>query len=143
MGLGGKLPWSIPEDMRHFRAVTMGHAVVMGRRTWEDVGRPLPGRRCVVVSRTAGFSPPGVEVFSCLPSALEAAWSGDPEPCVIGGAAVYRDALPHATRIHLTEVRRRVEADVFFPPFDRSEWRETERRRGESGDVEWVTLERI
>jgi len=143
IGRAGKVPWRIPEDLRHFKATTLGHAIIMGRKTWDEVGKPLPGRRNLVVSRNASLVLEGAEVFQSLPAAIEAARATDPEPFVIGGSVLYAAALPLATRIYLTEVDRVVPADTFFPPFDRSEWRETSRRKAETEEgVEFVTLER-
>ena len=142
IGMDGKVPWRIPEDLKHFKAVTMGHAVIMGRKTWDEVGRPLPGRRNLVVSRNPGLLLAGAEVFPSLEAAIAAARSTDVEPHVIGGSVIYAAAMPLATRLHLTEVHRTVEADTFFPPFDRSQWREVERRPASTEGVEFVTLER-
>lgn len=140
IGKRGALPWRIPEDMRHFKAVTMGHAVIMGRRTHASIGRPLPGRRNIVLSRTAdGFE--GCELARGLREAIALARTTDDEPRVIGGRAVYEEALPLATRIFLTEVHREVDGDERLH-LDRSGWRETSRRAGESEGVEFVTLER-
>jgi dihydrofolate reductase len=143
IGLRGALPWRIPEDLKHFKNATMGHAIIMGRKTWDEVGRPLPGRRNLVVSRQAGLTLDGAEVCGSLEEAVRRARETDPEPCVIGGSALFAEALPLATKILLTEVHRDVEADTFFPPFDRTEWRETARRQGETEGVEFVTLERV
>jgi dihydrofolate reductase len=142
IGKDGKVPWHIPEDLKHFKAVTMGHAIIMGRKTWDEVGRPLPGRRNLVVSRAPGLALAGAEVFASLEAAIEAARATDDEPAIIGGSTLYAAAMPLATRIHLTEVHRSVEADTFFPPFDRSAWREVERRPAATEGVEFVTLER-
>jgi dihydrofolate reductase len=142
IGKDGKVPWRIPEDLKHFKNVTMGHAIIMGRKTWDEVGRPLPGRRNLVVSRRPGLVLEGAEVFSTLEAAIAAARTTDDEPHIIGGSTIYEAAMPLATRIHLTEVHRNVEADTFFPPFDRSVWREVERRPAETEGVEFVTLER-
>jgi len=142
IGRDGQVPWRIPEDLKHFKTMTMGHAIIMGRKTWDEVGKPLPGRRNLVVTRNASLTLEGAEVFTTLESAIAAARSSDPEPCIIGGSFVYAAALPFATRIYLTEVHRTVDADTFFPPFDRSAWREVERRPGETEGVEFVTLER-
>lgn len=142
IGKDGKVPWRIPEDLKHFKNVTMGHAIIMGRKTWDEVGRPLPGRRNLVVSRQAGLALDGAEVFPTLDAAIAAARTTDPEPHVIGGSTIYDAAMPLATRIHLTEVHREVPADTFFPPFDRSVWREVSRRPAETEGVEFVTLER-
>jgi dihydrofolate reductase len=143
IGKDGGLPWKIGEDLRHFKNVTMGHVMIMGRRTWDSIGRPLPGRTTFVVSRTAGLAIAGVEVFPYLDTALARAWELDPEPRIVGGAQVYAEALPRVTRIFLTEVKQAVPGgDTFFPPFDRSAFREVERRQGETEGVEFVTLER-
>ena len=142
IGKDGKVPWRIPEDLKHFKNVTMGHAIIMGRKTWDEVGRPLPGRRNIVVSRQPGLALVGAEVFPTLEAAIAAARKTDPEPHVIGGSTIYDAAMSLATRIHLTEVHRDVEADTFFPTFDRSVWREVSRRSAETEGVEFVTLER-
>ncbi len=142
IGKDGKVPWRIPEDMKHFKTVTMGHAIIMGRKTWDEVGRPLPGRRNLVVSRQSGLVLEGAEVFPTLDAAIAAARTTDPDPHVIGGSTIYDVAMARATRIYLTEVHREVEADTFFPPFDRSAWREVSRRPAETEGVEFVTLER-
>lgn len=140
IGKGGGLPWRIPEDLRHFKDVTTGHAILMGRKTHASIGRPLAGRRNIVVSRTADAFE-GCELARSLEEAIALARTTDAEPRVIGGAQLYEEALPLATRIFLTEVRRAVEGDAFFR-FDRSGWRETSRRRAETEGVEFVTLER-
>ena len=140
IGRAGGMPWHEPEDLRHFKAVTLGHAVIMGRTTWASIGRPLPGRRNLVLSRTPGFAPAGAEVFADLATAIAAARAGgDGEPCVIGGASVYRQALPLATRVVLTEIARQVDGDATFPALG-GEWRETERRV--SGHLTFRTLVR-
>ena len=142
IGVGGGLPWRLPEDLRHFKNVTMGHAIVMGRKTHESIGRALPGRRNIVVTRTAGRTFEGCEVASSLEEALALARTTDEEPRVIGGASIYEAALPSVTKIYLTEVHRQVSGDTFFPAFDRAAYREVERRKGESDDVDFITLER-
>jgi dihydrofolate reductase len=143
IGKDGKLPWRIPEDLRFFKNTTMGHAIIMGRKTWDEVGKPLPGRRNIVVSRTV-TELPGAEMAESLEAAIALARQTDPEPRVIGGAAILTLALPYATKIYITEVHRKVEGDTFYH-LDRTGWRETERRRGAepgSEGVEFVTLER-
>jgi len=145
LGKDGKVPWRIPEDLRHFKAMTIGHAIIMGRRTWDECGKPLPERRNIVISRSLGTAAPGMggaEVVRSLADAIEKARATDPEPRVIGGAQIYAAALPLATKIYLTEVHRAAEADTFFH-LDRTGFRETERRVStESEGVEFVTLER-
>ena len=128
IGLNGKMPWHEPEDLKHFRAVTTGHAIIMGRKTWDSIGRPLPKRRNLVVSRQVGLVLEGAEVFPSLEAALEAAWTTDLEPCVIGGGELYRQALPLATRAWVTEIHRDLAGDTFFPALGPG-WVETERRQ--------------
>ena len=143
IGHQGDLPWRISEDLRHFKRITMGHAMIMGRRTWDSIGRPLPGRRSIVLSRNRGFTADGAEVVHSFADALTLATAGgDPEPCVIGGATVYALALPHAARIEWTEVERAVEGDTFFPPWDRSGWTETARVPGRTPGVTFSTWQR-
>ena len=120
-----QLPWRLPDELAYFKRVTMGKPIVMGRRTWESIGRPLPGRQNIVVTHRADFVAPGCTIAN----GLEAAWraAGDaPEAMVIGGTSLFAETLPIADRIHYTEVEADVEGDTFFPPIDRSEWRETE-----------------
>jgi dihydrofolate reductase len=126
IGRAGALPWRLPDDLRRFRSLTLGRPVVMGRRTWESIGRPLPGRHNIVVSRQTGRSIPGCTVVPSLPAALAGA-GPVPEVCVIGGAEIYREALPIADTIHLTRVHASVGADTFFPAFDSAEWEEVAR----------------
>ena len=135
------MPWHLPEDLVRFRRLTTGHALVMGRVTHELIGRPLPGRRNLVLTRQDWEPPPGVERVGSLPEAL-ATVMDDPLPFVIGGAQVYAEALPLCTHLYLTEVDRDVEGDTFFPPFDRAEFREVCREPAKTEGVEFVTLER-
>lgn len=122
LGAGNSLMWHLPGDMKFFRETTRGGTVIMGRRTFESIGRPLPKRRNLVITRSAGYSPEGVEVYPSLESALEAAKDSE-RTFIIGGAMVYREALSYADTLILTEIDREYpEADVFFPNFDRSEW---------------------
>ncbi len=126
IGRDGALPWHLPSDLQRFRTLTMGHHIIMGRKTYESIGRPLPGRVSVVVSRNADFSAPGCLGAPSLPQALRLAES-DTEAFVIGGAALYREALPLAQRLYLTEVCAEVPGDTYFPELDRSQWREVSR----------------
>ena len=141
IGLRGQLPWDIPEDRRHFAAATLGHAVIMGRATWDEVGRPLAGRRNIVVSRQVGLVLEGAEMATSVEGAIRLARATDADPRVIGGAQIVLAALPFATRIVLTEIHREVEADTRLQ-LDRRGFRETERRRGDDPTIEFVTLER-
>jgi dihydrofolate reductase len=126
IGRDGRIPWRIPGDLPRFRRITMGHPVVMGRKTWESLGKPLPGRRNIVISRTPGLKLAGADVCGSLAAAL-AACTNASEVFVIGGTEAYREALPLARRLLLTEIADDVEGDAHFPPFDRSLWRETRR----------------
>ena len=128
IGRDKRLPWRLPADLAYFKQVTLGHPVVMGRRTHESIGKPLPGRHNIVVSRNRGFLAPGCTRVASLEEAWEAA--GDAaEVCVIGGTSLFAEALPLADRIHLTEVQAEVPGDTFFPEFDRSQWTEREVAR--------------
>jgi len=133
IGRDNRLPWRLPADLAYFKQVTLGHPVVMGRRTWESIGKPLPGRLNIVVSRNPAFRAPGGTVVPSLEEALRAA--GDaPEVSVIGGTSIFAEALPVADRIHLTEVEADVPGDTWFPEFDRAEWREREVSRHPADD---------
>jgi dihydrofolate reductase len=125
IGRDNALPWKLPDEMAYFKRVTMGNAVIMGRRTWESIGKPLPGRRNIVVTRNGGYEAPGCTVASSLEAALRAA-EGCPEACVIGGTSLFEESLPQADVLHLTEVDAEVQGDTWFPEFDRSEWVEHE-----------------
>ena len=120
IGRNGALPWHIPADLKHFRRLTTGHTVVMGRRTYESIGRPLPNRRCIIVSTTMAAAPEGVEVVKSLQSAL--AMSSQGHRFIIGGARLYAEALAYADFLHLTKVAAEVEGDAFFPEVDWSDW---------------------
>jgi dihydrofolate reductase len=115
------LPWHLPADLRHFKRLTFGHHLIVGRRTWESVGTPLPGRTMVVVTRDRGYRAEGVIVTHSLAEALRAA-RGDDEPFIGGGAGLYRDALEVADTMYLTRIHADFEADTFFPPFDAARW---------------------
>lgn len=133
IGRGDALPWHISGDLKRFRAITWGKPILMGRRTFESIGKPLPGRTSLVITRDTGFRPPeGVLVVSSLGAALErgtqeALRLGVDEMAVVGGAQIYAQAFPHAARLRLTEVHGKPEGDVHFPAFAREEWRETGR----------------
>jgi len=126
IGAKGRLPWRLPEDLKHFRKITLGHPVIMGRRTWDSLGKPLPGRENVVISRKTGFEAPGASAAASLEAAL-ALCAGEPVVFVIGGAEIYAAALPLADGLVLTEIDRDYEGDAHFPGWDRSAWRATQR----------------
>ena len=144
IGASGRLPWHLPEDLKHFRKITLGHPVIMGRRTWESLGKPLPGRENIVVSRRAGFAPPGASVATSLAGAI-ALCAGEPVAFVIGGAELYGAALPLADGLVLTEIDRDYAGDTVFPAWDRSAWRATQREAHAAADgtrFEFVLYER-
>jgi len=126
IGANNTLPWHLPEDLKRFRALTSGHTVIMGRKTWESIGKPLPNRQNIVVSRKAGFSLAGASVAHTLEEAVAIATLPDPI-FVIGGDALYRAALPFAAVLYLTEIERDFAGDARFPAFERAAWRETAR----------------
>ena len=141
IGNHGDLPWHEPEDLAHFKRTTLGHAVIMGRKTAESLKlRPLPKRRNLVVTRQAGLTLPGFEVFTALNDAIAAARTTDPEPMIIGGGELYALALRRITIMYLTVVDRDCTGDAFFPAFDERQW--TERERRISGALVFRTLVR-
>jgi dihydrofolate reductase len=140
IGDHGTIPWRIPEDFAHFKAVTMGGTLVMGRATYDSIGRPLPGRTTVVVTRNRDWSADGVLVAHSLPDALALAAEQPGETYVVGGTEVYEQALPLATHQVLTEVHRSPDGDAHYPAFDRRAWVETRREAREG--FEWVWWER-
>ena len=129
IGRAGQLPWHLPDDLKRFKALTMGKPMLMGRRTFESIGRPLPGRTSLVLTHAAHWAPPpgALAVHSIDEALAEVRQRDAQELAVIGGAEVFRLALPLARRIDLTEVHAKVEGDVYFPQLDPREWRETER----------------
>ena len=143
IGANNALPWHLSADLKRFKALTMGHHIVMGRRTFESIGRVLPGRISVVVTRNPEFRHAGVLTAPGLSEAIQRSID-DTEVFIIGGAAIFRDALPLATRIHTTELARDYEGDTFFPAFDRSQWRETSTEPFSEGELRgrFVTYDR-
>ncbi|HKP58478.1 MAG TPA: dihydrofolate reductase [Polyangiales bacterium] len=141
IGRGQTIPWDLPEDRKHFVAVTKGHAMIMGRATYDSIGKPLPKRRNIVVSRQQGLRIEGVEVVGSLEEAIALARTADDAPRVIGGGQLYAEALPLATRIYLTELDAEVEGDRWFPELDRGAWQVSESRRGEGAT--YLTLDRL
>lgn len=133
IGANGRLPWHFPEELRHFKRLTMGHPLIMGRRTWESLGRPLPGRENIVVTRTPGYEAPGAAVASSLDAAI-ALCLGEPVAFVIGGTQLFEAALPLARGLVLTEIQREYQGDTWFPAYDRAQWRETQREAHAAAD---------
>ena len=133
IGRDGQLPWHLPEDLKHFKTLTLGHPVIMGRRTWESIRKPLPGRDNIVVTRQAGYAAPGAAVASSLEAAL-ALCAGESVVFVIGGHDLFAESLPVAAGLVLTEIRRDYEGDVRFPAYDRSRWKATQRESHTAAD---------
>lgn len=133
IGREGRMPWHLPADLKRFKALTMGHAIVMGRKTFDSIGRLLPGRRTVIVTRQRGYRVEGASVVHAVEEAIEQARDDD-EVFVIGGGEIYAAALPMADRLHMTELELTPQGDAHFPPFDRSAWRETSRESHHAED---------
>jgi len=133
IGAKGGLPWRLPEDLAFFKRTTMGHPIVMGRKTWESIGRPLPGRRSIIVTRDRSYAAAGAEVVHSLDGAISLC-AGSDEIFVIGGAQLYEDALPHADRLLLTEIDADFEGDTFLPAPSAAQWLEASRDRHPPGD---------
>ena len=147
IGRGGALPWRLPEDLRRFRTLTTGHSVIMGRRTWESIARPLPGRQNIVVTRRPRFAVAGAVVAHSLDDALAKIDRPPPAFC-IGGEVLFRAAEPRAQQAFVTEIDRDFDGDARFPPLDPMRWREVSREeRSSEGDdafsYAFVTYERI
>ena len=128
IGANGKLPWHLPEDLQHFKKLTLGHPVIMGRRTWDSLPRVLPGRENIVVTRSANRDMPGASVANSVEAAL-ALCAGEPVAFVIGGAGIFAETMPIADGLVLTEIDRDYEGDVFFPAWERGAWKETQREK--------------
>lgn len=146
IGAADRLPWRLPADLRRFKALTMGKPVIMGRRTHESIGKVLPGRRNIVLSRNRRYRSPGSEVVSDFEAALEICEGAD-ELMVIGGAQLYAEVLPRAQRMHVTLLHGTFSGDTWFPDYDERQWREVSREDHEADDnspcaFSFVDLER-
>lgn len=139
IGAGNSMPWHLPEDFAYFKQTTMGHPMVMGRRTFDAIGRVLPGRRSIVITRRADWAHAGVETAHSLVEALSLAGPAD-EVYVVGGGEIYAEAMPYAHRLLVTEVDQEPEGDVHFPPIDPATWSETSREQRDG--FAWVTYDR-
>jgi len=136
IGIENRLPWRLPEDLAHFKALTLNHPILMGRKTFESLGRPLPGRTNIVITRNPDYRPEGCLVADSIPAALALCADAD-EAFFIGGAELYAQVIPLADRLYLTEVDIDAEGDAWFPDYDRSAFREASREShtGEKGDA--------
>jgi dihydrofolate reductase len=132
IGLDGRMPWHLPAELQHFKQATMGKAILMGRKTWQSIGRPLPGRQNIVISRNPDFAAAGADVSASLSAAVEIAKAD--EIMVIGGGQLYTLALPFARRLVLTLIDIEPEADTWFPEWDINQWQQTEERHFQIDD---------
>ena len=126
IGINNTLPWRCPEDLKHFKALTMGHHMIMGRKTFDSIGKPLPGRTTVVVTRNTDLQIEGCQMAHSLKAAI-AACAGEDEIFIVGGAELYRQAITLADTLYITEIQQDVDGDAYFPEFDKNAWRETSR----------------
>jgi len=135
IGIRNTLPWRLPEDLKHFKALTLGHHILMGRKTFESIGKPLPGRTTVIITRSPVYRAVGCLVVNSIDNALSAA-QADSEIFFVGGADLYQQVLGIADRLYLTEIQAEFAGDAWFPPIDTAQWREIERtvRRAETDD---------
>ena len=146
IGKDNDMPWHLPADLAHFKRVTMGKPVIMGRRTYESIGFPLPGRKNVVITRNADYAPEGIVVVDSIEAALSEVGDAD-EVMIIGGGQLYREMLPYADRLYLTQIQADIEGDTEFPDYTVFEWKEIDREVYEADDknaydLEFVTLEK-
>lgn len=146
IGAGNALPWRLPDDLRHFRALTTGHTVIMGRRTWDSIGRPLPQRQNIVVTRAPSWQADGAERAASLPDALAQVRLPEPAFC-IGGGELYAAAIGMADELYITAIDREFAGDALFPVVDSAQWRETGRVAGHDAsaglDFAFVTYHRV
>lgn len=159
IGKDNTLPWRLPPDLKRFKALTMGHSIIMGRKTYESIGKPLPGRTCIIVTHQPGYKVEGAIVAGSIAEALKACGKDygdevmdkdrkiDTESFVIGGAEIFRQTLPLCDRLYITEIQRDFDGDVLFPEFNHGEWREISRERyhlGEDNGLEYdfIVLDR-
>jgi len=149
IGVGNTLPWHLPADLNHFKTITMGKPILMGRKTYESIGRPLPGRENIILSRQSNFIAEGCTVVCSIEKALAYALElGARELMVIGGAQLYASMLPMADRLYITQVDTEVEGDAFFPEINRCQWTELDWQENTADDknaynYNFLTLERI
>lgn len=147
IGLNNGLPWRLPADLRHFKETTMGHAVIMGRKTWESIAKPLPGRHNIVITSQTDYCADGVSVTHSLEQALQLVPQGE-QAMIIGGAKLYEQSLPLAQRIYLTQIHACLEGDTWFPPLDEAQWKCASRQDFQKDeknqyDYSFLILDRI
>lgn len=146
IGINNTLPWHLSGDLKRFKALTMDKPIIMGRKTWESIGRPLPGRRNIVITRKEGYRAEGAEVVNSLDAAIELAFEKSPTAFVIGGEQIYAQAIEKSQQVMATEIHQSVDGDAFFPDLEQQLWRETSRESQpeENGmKYDYVIYERI
>lgn len=147
IGKGNELLWHLSADLKHFKNITTGHTIIMGRKTYESIGKPLPNRRSIVITHNKGYKIEGAEVVHSLDDALNLLDENE-EGYIIGGAQIYKQALPFCDKIYLTTVHHHFDADAFFPEIDKNMWKETEKAENKADeknefDYTFSTLERM
>lgn len=146
IGINNTLPWHLSGDLKRFKSLTMNKPIIMGRKTWESIGRPLPGRRNIVITRKQGYTAEGADVVNSLDAAIELAFESSQTAFVIGGEQVYAQAIEKSQQVMATEIHETVDGDAFFPDLDEQLWRETSRepQPEENGmKYDYVVYERI
>ena len=145
IGINNQLPWRLPEDLAFFKRTTSGHPIIMGRKTFDSIGRPLPNRRNIVITRNPDWKHEGVEAVTSLEAATKLI--GESEAFIIGGAQIYADTLPHVDRLIITEIDKAFNCDAFFPQIDPAQWKEVSRERYHSEqngfDFAFVTYQKL
>ena len=147
VGKNNKLPWKLSADLKRLKSLTMGHHIIMGRKTWESLGKPLPGRINVVITSNINYKADGGVIVNSLKEALEYS-SGDDEIFIFGGGGIFNEAMPLAYKIYMTRVHAIIDGDTFFPDINLKEWKETQREDFKADeknqyDYSFITLERI
>ena len=130
MGIDNRLPWRLPADVKFFKEVTMGHPVVMGRKTYDSIGKPLPGRENIILTRNVDYQPEGCKVIHTVEESIEYMKNKNDEVFVIGGAQLFKELFPVADRLYITEIHHEFEGDTFFPEFEESEWTLSSSEKG-------------
>lgn len=146
LGCKNRMPWYIPADFAYFKKVTMGKPVIMGRKTFESIGKPLPGRKNIVITRDTGYNPQGCIVVNSIEKAME--YTEEKEVFIIGGAEIYKEFLPIADRLYITLIEKEFEADAFFPEIDYSQWKQISCETGIKDEknpyeYKWLVYERV
>jgi dihydrofolate reductase len=148
IGRGNALPWHLPADLKHFKSITMSKPIIMGRKTYESIGKPLPGRRNIVITRNPNYQAPGCDVVTSLDAALKAAGNVD-EIMIIGGTQIFQESLPVTQRIYLTLIDHEFEGDAWFPEYDLKKWKVSaeEKHRHQDSDTgfeyKFLQLDRV